>query len=192
MKKLLVLMLVVVLVSAAFAKITFWTTEVESDRMQRIRALATIFKAQTGIDVEVVPVEENDLLKQIPIAKNAGTLPDLLEGGIEPMILLGSQNFLDEDLATKIINDFGDIYNGAARMLSNGAGKYYGIPFTAWVQGIWYRKDMFASQDLGDPVTWYNIALAAKVLNNPKKVFMVLFYLKKLTLMQNKYLQKLL
>ncbi|MBM7558882.1 ABC transporter substrate-binding protein [Marinitoga litoralis] len=169
MKKLLVLMLVVILVSSVFAKITFWTTEVESNRMQRIRALATIFKAQTGIEVEVVPVEENDLLKQIPIAKNAGTLPDLLEGGIEPMLLLGSENFLDEDLATKIIMDFGDVYDGAARMLSNGEGKYYGIPFHAWVQGIWYRKDMFASQDLGDPITWYNIALAAKVLNDPAK-----------------------
>ncbi|KAF2956614.1 extracellular solute-binding protein [Marinitoga sp. 38H-ov] len=169
MKKLLVLMLAVILVSSVFAKITFWTTEVESNRMQRIRALATIFKAQTGIEVEVVPVEENDLLKQIPIAKNAGTLPDLLEGGIEPILLLGSENFLDEDLATKIIMDFGDVYNGAARMLNNGEGKYYGIPFHAWVQGIWYRKDMFASQDLGDPISWYNIALAAKVLTNPDK-----------------------
>jgi multiple sugar transport system substrate-binding protein len=169
MKKSAIFIVLALLVAFAFADITFWTTEVESNRMARINALAQIFEAKTGIHVKVVPIQENDLLKQIPIAKESGTLPDLLEGGIEPVMLLGSEGLMDKNLATKIINDFGDIYQGASRLLSDGHGKYFAVPFHAWVQGIWYRKDWFAKQDLGDPISWHNILLAAKVLNNPKK-----------------------
>ncbi len=169
MKKLALIVIVLLVVSFAFADIVFWTTEVESNRMARINALAQIFEAKTGINVKVVPIQENDLLKQIPIAKQSGTLPDVLEGGIEPTMLLGSEGLMDEALATKIIKDFGDVYQGASRLLSNGHGGYFAVPFHAWVQGIWFRKDWFASQDLGDPISWHNILLAAKVLNNPKK-----------------------
>lgn len=169
MKKVLVLLLVLVLfASLATAKIIFWTTEVESNRMQRIRALATLFRAKTGIVVEVVPVEENDLLRQIPIARASGTLPDVIEGGIEPMLLLGSEGLLNEDLAAEIINEFGDIYTGASRLLSNGKGGYFAIPFHAWVQGIWYRKDMFAEKNLTPPISWYDILTAAREIHDPE------------------------
>ncbi|MBO8167415.1 MAG: carbohydrate ABC transporter substrate-binding protein [Kosmotoga sp.] len=169
MRKVLVIALLVILVaSIAFtAKITFWTTEVESNRLQRIRTLATLFKIRYGVEVEVVPVEENDLLKQIPIAKASGTLPDVIEGGIEPMLLLGSEGLLAEKLATDIINEFGDVYTGASRLLSNGSGGYYAIPFHAWVQGIWYRKDMFDAKGLKAPIAWEDILKAAKELNDP-------------------------
>ncbi len=169
MKKISIIIVAVLLVSFAFADITFWTTEVESNRMARINALASIFEAKTGIHVKVVPIQENDLLKQIPVAKESGTLPDVLEGGIEPMLLLGSEGLMDKTLATKIIKDFGDIYEGASRLLSDGHGEYFAVPFHAWVQGIWFRKDWFAKQDLGDPISWHNILLAARVLNDPKK-----------------------
>ncbi|BBE30302.1 ABC transporter substrate-binding protein [Tepiditoga spiralis] len=169
MKKLIVLIIVLSISLFVFSKtITFWTTETESDRQQRINALATIFEAQTGIEVKVVPIQENDLLKQIPVAKNSGTLPDLLEGGIEPLLLLASSGYMNEDLTSKIIKDFGDVYPGASRLLSNGKSNF-GIPFHAWVQGIWYRKDWFDGKDLGYPLSWHNILTAAKSLNNPAK-----------------------
>ncbi|OAA30621.1 ABC transporter substrate-binding protein [Kosmotoga arenicorallina S304] len=169
MKKLLVVALMLLLVaSIAFtAKITFWTTETESNRLQRIRTLATLFKVRYGVEVEVVPVEENDLLRQIPIAKASGTLPDVIEGGIEPMLLLGSEGLLEEKLATDIINEFGDIYTGASRLLSNGKGGFFAVPFHAWVQGIWYRKDMLEAKGLEAPLTWDSILKAAKELHDP-------------------------
>jgi multiple sugar transport system substrate-binding protein len=169
MKKLILVFVLLLVITFAFSDIVFWTTEVESNRMARINALAQIFEAKTGINVKVVPIQENDLLKQIPIAKQSGTLPDVLEGGIEPTMLLGSEGLMDEKLATKIINDFGDVYQGVSRLMSDGKGGYFAVPFHAWVQGIWYRKDWFASQYLGDPISWHNILLAAKVLNDPKK-----------------------
>ncbi len=169
-KSFLVFALVTLIVGAIFAQsITFWTTEVESNRMQRIQALATIFQAQTGIKVNVVPVEENALFTRIIASKAAGTLPDIMEAGIEPFLLLGSEGLMDTQLNAEVINYFGDIYAGVKRLLSAGNGKYYGIPFHAWVQGIWYHKNWFDSKNLGAPTTWYNILEAAKELNDPAK-----------------------
>ncbi|WP_036223678.1 ABC transporter substrate-binding protein [Mesoaciditoga lauensis] len=169
-KSLLVIALVTLVITGLFAQsITFWTTETESNRMQRIQALATIFQAKTGISVTIVPVQENDLFSRLAASKAAGTLPDVMEAGIEPLLLLGSEGLMDTQLNAKIINDFGDIYNGVKKLLYAGNGNYYGIPFHAWVQGIWYHKDWFKANDLGDPTTWYNILEAAKKLNDPSK-----------------------
>lgn len=168
MKKLLVLLTVLLVGLLVMSEtISYWTTQVESDRQQRIKALAQIFEAQTGIKVEVVPIEENEILKQIPIAQKSNTLPDVIEGGISPMLLLGSQGFMDKELDTKIINDLGDIYTGAKRLLSDGEGNYFAVPFSAWVQGIWYRKDWIEPRSLGEPVSWYNLLTAVKALNDP-------------------------
>lgn len=170
MKRLLILVFLVLLIAGltTATTITFWHTQVETERAERIRALATIFKATTGIDVEIVPVEENDLLTQIPVAKASGTLPDVIEGGIEPMLLLGSEGILSASAAAEIIEEFGDIYKGASRLLSDGMGGYYAVPFHAWVQGIWYHKDSFEAKNLEDPLTWYNILTAAKELHDPE------------------------
>src|SRR6056297_2794913 len=168
MKKLLVVMTVLLVGLLVMSDtITFWTTQVESDRQQRIKALAQIFESQTGHKIEIVPIEENEILRQIPLAQKSNTLPDVTEGGISPMLLLGSQGFMDVELNTKIIEDLGDVYAGAERLLSNGKGNHFAIPFSAWVQGIWYRKDWIEPRSLGEPTSWYNLLTAVKALNNP-------------------------
>ncbi|MGM0640679.1 MAG: ABC transporter substrate-binding protein [Thermotogota bacterium] len=168
MKKFLVLITVLLVGLLVMSEtITFWTTQVESGRQQRIKALASIFESQTGHKIEIVPIEENEILRQIPLAQKSNTLPDVTEGGISPMLLLGSQGFMDVELNTKIIEDLGDIYSGAERLLSDGKGNHFAIPFSAWVQGIWYRKDWTEPRSLGEPTSWYNLLTAAKALNNP-------------------------
>lgn len=169
MEKFYLLIMIFVLSISVMAELTFWTTETESNRQTRIKALATIYEAQTGIKVNVVPIEENDLMTQIPVAKNSGTLPDILEAGIEPLLLLASENFMDKDLNTKIVDSFGDIYPGAKKLLSDADGSSFAVPFHAWVQGLWYRKDWFEPRDLGNPYSWHNILTAAKALNDPAK-----------------------
>ncbi len=169
-KSLLVIAILTLAITGLLAQsITFWTTETESNRMQRIQALATIFQAKTGINVKVVPVQENDLFSRLAASKAAGTLPDIMEAGIEPLVLLGTEGLMDTKLNAKVINDFGDIYTGVKRLLYAGNGKYYGIPFHAWVQGIWYHKNWFSKKGLAAPISWYNILEAAKELNDPAK-----------------------
>jgi ABC-type glycerol-3-phosphate transport system substrate-binding protein len=45
--------------AAAETQITFWTTEVERDRLEIQKRIAGDFTRATGIGVRVVPVDEN-------------------------------------------------------------------------------------------------------------------------------------
>jgi len=49
------------------------------------------------------------------------------------------------------------------------AGKYYGLPFHGWVQGIWYRADWFKKAGLNPPATWEDILKAAKTFYKPEQ-----------------------
>ncbi len=41
----------------------FWTTEEQPERLAKQQEMAAQFKAETGTDVEVIPVSENDLAR---------------------------------------------------------------------------------------------------------------------------------
>jgi len=73
----------------------------------------------------------------------------------------------------------GDVYEGVSRLMKAPDGGYYGVPFHAWVQGIWYKANLFEERDLGAPTSWYNILTAAKALNDPANGFYGLILPKK-------------
>jgi len=45
------------------------------------------------------------------------------------------------------------------------------VPIDSWVQGIWYRKDLFEEAGLNPPQTWDDIMAAAKHFNKPAEGF---------------------
>ena len=68
MKKILILLFAFsLLANTSFAGITFWTTEVQPARMEKQKEMAKAFEAKTGISVEVIPVEEKDLGKELQL-----------------------------------------------------------------------------------------------------------------------------
>ena len=153
------------------ATIEFWTTETQSDRVKTIQLLMDIFEAlNPDIKTKLIPVDENDLPSQIAAAAAAGTLPHIIEAGSELTIAFGEEGMLDVSLASRIVKQVGEkrFYKGALEMLSaSDKGKYYGLPYHGWVQGIWYRKDWFEKEKLNPPDTWQNILAAAKALHKP-------------------------
>ncbi|MBO8160709.1 MAG: extracellular solute-binding protein [Thermosipho sp. (in: Bacteria)] len=173
MKKLFMVLLLVFVFSISFSasKIVFWHTQVEESRQKVINQLAETFSIETGIEVEVVAVEENEMFSKLAAAKAAGTLPDIIEAGAETILSLGSDGLLDTILPTRFINNSGwTFYEGAARfVMSPDGNNYYAVPYHGWVQGIWYRKDWFEEAGLEPPVTWEAILNAARYFNNPDK-----------------------
>ena len=155
------------------ATIEFWTTETQSDRVRTIQLLMDTFQAlNPGTEVKLIPVDENDLPSQVAAAAAAGTLPHIIEGGSELTISFGEEGILDVPLTSQIIQQVGEkrFYRGALKMLSAPEkGKYYGLPYHGWVQGIWYRKDWFKEKGLNPPDTWENILKAAKALHKPEE-----------------------
>jgi multiple sugar transport system substrate-binding protein len=154
------------------ATIEFWTTETQSDRVKTIQLLMDTFQAlNPDTTVKLIPVDENDLPSQMAAAAAAGTLPHIIEAGSELTISFGEEGILDVPLTSQIIKQIGEkrFYKGALKMLSApDKGKYYGLPYHGWVQGIWYRKDWFKKKGLNPPDTWENILKAAKALHKPE------------------------
>ncbi|MFC1494985.1 ABC transporter substrate-binding protein [Thermodesulfobacteriota bacterium] len=151
--------------------IEFWTTETQSDRVKTIQLLLDTFQAlNPGITTKLIPVDENDIPHQIAAAAAAGTLPHIIETGSELTIALGEEGILDLSLSSQLVKRIGEkrFFKGALKMLSAPEdGKYYGLPYHGWVQGIWYRKDWFEKAGLDPPDTWDNILKAAEVLHKP-------------------------
>ncbi len=153
-------------------KIEFWTTETQSDRMSTIQLLADTFQATNpGIEVVIVPVDENDMPKQIASASAAGRMPALAEFSSDNALAFGAENILDIDAATAIINSVGknEYYAGTLKLLESSAGKYYAMPYHGWIQGIWYRSDWFKEAGLAPPTTWEAFEKAAKHFYQPDK-----------------------
>lgn len=154
------------------AAIEFWTTETQSDRVKTIQLLIDTFQAlNPGINVKLIPVDENDLPSQIAAAAAAGALPNIIEAGSELIISFGEEGMLDVPLSSEIVKQIDEkrFYKGALKMLSAPEkGRYYGLPFHGWIQGIWYRKDWFEKEGLKPPDTWENILRAARVFHKPE------------------------
>ncbi|MFC1533283.1 ABC transporter substrate-binding protein [Thermodesulfobacteriota bacterium] len=157
--------------SVSAATIEFWTTETQSDRMKTIQLLMDSFQAlNPDIIVKLVPVDENDMPFQMAAASAARSLPGLIEVSSELAMAFGEEGILDITGTTGMVNKIGKdrFYRGALKMVeTRTAGKYYGLPYHGWIQGIWYRADWFKKAGLEPPDTWESILKAAKTFYKP-------------------------
>ncbi|MDY7032153.1 MAG: extracellular solute-binding protein [Thermodesulfobacteriota bacterium] len=153
--------------------IHFWTSEVEQDRIQVQEKLAERFEASNpNVDVRIVPVDENVLPEKVAAAKAAGSLPNVMEVGLVRISTYAAAGVFNTGAATEVINELGKdtFYKGPLELCRNPRGEgYAAIPIDGWIQGIWYRKDLFREKGLSKPITWQNILNAAKAFNHPEK-----------------------
>lgn len=166
--------LLMTLVPFAFAQsqITFWTTEVEQDRLTMQKDLAQAFSVKTGITVRVVPVQENLLRAKITAAYAAWSLPDVLFHPIEYTIGWAEEGILDTGAATDLVNRLGKQTFGQGPLnLVRVSGGYAAVPIDGWGQLLLYRKDLFKDKNLQVPNTWDRILKAAEAIHNPPLIW---------------------
>jgi multiple sugar transport system substrate-binding protein len=153
------------------AEFEFWTTETQSERMSTIQLLVDTFAAlNPQLKVTPVPVDENDMPKQVAASSAAGTLPAIAEFGSENALAFGAEGLLDVEANTDLINSLGKnrFYSGTLKLLeTTQKGSYYAIPYHGWIQGIWYRSDWFEKEGLEPPSSWEAIEKAAKTFYKP-------------------------
>jgi len=156
----------------AFAKteIEYWTTQTEQERAEVIRDIARRFEEDNpNYTVNVVTVQENDIPTKLAAGMAANKLPEIVEMGAENILKLGAEGMIDTKSVNEVIEVIGrdDFYDGALQMLKNPEGGQFGIPMHGWVQGIWYRTDLFEEKGLEPPTSWDNILKAAEEFYNP-------------------------
>ena len=165
---------VLAMASAATAQdtIRFWTTEEQPERLQRQEAMAADFTAETGIEVQVIPVTESDLGTRATAAFAAGDLPDVIYHTLQYALPWYDAGILDADAATEVIESLGaDTFASGALDMATVEDGWASVPVDGWTQMIVYRADLFEEQGLEPPTTYDNVRAAIEALHNPPGMF---------------------
>ena len=169
-----VLFLAALLVSTGVARageLRLWSTETAPERLAIISYLSDLFGAlNADVTVTFTSVPDEQLLERLG-SVDADRAPALIHTVGEFLALLGANRRIDDVAATQLVDSLGraSFFDGALGMLasSSGPGSVWGIPYHGWVQGLWYRHDMFSKAGLGAPKNWDDIEAAAKALHDP-------------------------
>ena len=155
-------------------KLTFWTPEVEPDRLAIQAALTERFTAATGIEVDVAPVEEGELASRIVAAAAADALPDVLFLPLDLVITLSENEILDAAAATAAIAALGEATFAAGPLsLVAVQDQFAAVPADGWGQLLLYRQDLFAENNLAEPNTWDAILTAAQTLHSAPELWSI-------------------
>jgi multiple sugar transport system substrate-binding protein len=154
--------------TAGSSKIVVWTGDTIPDRVTATQDIIDAFTAETGIEVELVGVEEDQFNQTLISAAAAGTLPDVV--GSQPLAAvrtLSANDLLNTDAAAAIIEDLGaDTFAQSALDLTREGDTQLAVPTDAWSQLLFYRKDLFDAAGLAAPETYEDIMAAAEALDS--------------------------
>jgi len=147
--------------------ITIWTLEDVQDRIERTKAMAEAFTAAWGLEVEIVPIAEDQFDQVLTAAAADDSLPD----AIAALSLAGAQSLnvnelLNTHMSADIVQSLGaDTFADGALALTQVDGQQLGVPSDAWVQLLLYRTDLFEAAGLEAPASWDTLQAAATSLN---------------------------
>ncbi|MFK7889409.1 MAG: ABC transporter substrate-binding protein [Granulosicoccus sp.] len=129
------------------------------------------WKELTGIDVKVIEVSTAEMFTKILQEHRAGTgaydalnvipswLPDLaIAGALEPL-----DPFIDKYGYREELQDIGAVYRDNQMTYD---GTVYGLPDDGDVFLMYYRKDIFAENNIEPPTTWAEFAEIGQILTD--------------------------
>ncbi|GAA2428730.1 ABC transporter substrate-binding protein [Streptomyces macrosporus] len=148
-------------------RITVWSQENLPPRMAATNEVVDRFEKETGIEVELVGVDEGQLPQLIMSAAAAGRLPDVI--GAVPMgqvWQMYGNGLLDTRVGEKVVEDLGrETFDANALRLTADDGTRLAVPSDAWLQLLVYRKDRLRQEGLPVPDTYDRLLKAAAALD---------------------------
>jgi multiple sugar transport system substrate-binding protein len=146
--------------------LTFWSAFYTPEAVAALQEVMAGFTEQTGIEVEVIGMQETQMAETITSAAASGQLPDVLLHAMDRTIGWVDQGLLDVDAATEILNELGtDTFNQGALSYIEVEGGYGAVPTDGWGQMLYYRTDLFEEASLPVPDTYDRILQAAQALH---------------------------
>ncbi|MEH1166767.1 extracellular solute-binding protein [Micromonospora sp. CPCC 205539] len=148
-------------------KITVWSLEDVADRVTATKAIIADFTAQTGIQVELVTVNEDQFPSLIAANAAAGDLPDVVGSvSLAGIRTIAGNELLHDSANAEIVEQLGrQTFSPRALELTSDDGKQLSVPSDGWGQLLVYRKDLFDAAGLPAPDTYEKITAAAAKLN---------------------------
>lgn len=153
-------------------QISLWTMEVQPSRLEVQRNIGERFEEQTGISLEVVPVEENRLNERVTAAFSAGNLPDTVYHALDMTLGWADAGILDTVAASDTVQSLGqDTFSSGALNLVSWRDGHAAVPLDGWPQLIVYRQDLFQENGLAPPTSFENMRAAIEALHNPTDMY---------------------
>ncbi|MEV1128431.1 extracellular solute-binding protein [Agromyces sp. NPDC049794] len=147
--------------------ITFWVQEDLPDRVAATQEIVDAFTAESGIEVELVSVAEDQFSQLITAAAAAGDLPDVIGGISLPQVRTLSANELIDTAAVGAVVDSLDrsTFSEKALELTAEGDTQLAVPSESWTQMLYYRTDLFEAAGLEAPDSYDAILEAAETLD---------------------------
>jgi multiple sugar transport system substrate-binding protein len=156
--------------------LVFWSAEDNTDRIEATQAIIDSFTQETGIEVDLVAIAEQDLATQITAAVAGDTLPDVF-GALSLGFThsLAADGLADQAANAAVVDALGrDTFSQSALDLVTTADGLAGVPSDSWAQLLVYRRDLFDAAGLEAPTTYDTILAAAEELNTGDQAGIVL------------------
>jgi len=148
--------------------LTVWTLENLPDRLAATQTIVDAFTADTGVEVELVGIDEDQFNQLITTAAAAGDLPDVVGAlSLAGVRTLSANELLDTEAAGAVVEALGeDTFFPRALELTREGDAQLSVPSDGWAQLLLYRQDLFDAAGLAAPDTYEAITAAAQALDS--------------------------
>jgi len=148
--------------------LTVWIVEDLPDRVDATQAVVDDFTADSGVDVELVAVAEDQFNQVLTSNAAAGDLPDVI--GALPLgqvRTLSANELVDTAAVGEVIDNLdAATFSESALELTADGDSQLAVPSESWVQLLVYRKDLFDKAGLAAPETYDDVLAAAEELDS--------------------------
>lgn len=124
--------------------LVLWQNSTTGDGMQYWQDTAAAFEAETGIKVEVVSIQNEEMDGKLQTALNSGDAPDVF-------MARGGGKLADVVAADQVMKLDGKLSEGTLDAMSGSLsafsidGATYGVPTAVLPEGFFYSEDLFAA-----------------------------------------------
>ncbi|GAA3089213.1 extracellular solute-binding protein [Pseudonocardia yunnanensis] len=153
-------------------RITVWTADTLPDRVAATQAIIARFTQQTGVQVELVGVDEDQFNQLLTSSAAAGELPDVIGSiPLSSVRTLATNDLVNAEATAAVVDALGaDTFDQRALELTRDGDRQLAVPSEAWSQLLYYRRDLFDAAGLPAPTTYADILSAARTLTRDGRV----------------------
>ncbi|NJC21032.1 multiple sugar transport system substrate-binding protein [Arthrobacter pigmenti] len=146
------------------------TTDTIPDRVAATEEIIAGFEEETGIQVELVGVAEDQFNQVLTSGAAAGDLPDVIGSiGLTQVRTLGANDLVNTQAVQEVLETLGEeTFSERALELNRDGEELLAIPSESWLQLLYYRTDLFEEAGLAAPETYEDILAAAEALDSPE------------------------
>jgi multiple sugar transport system substrate-binding protein len=154
----------------ASGSLVVWTLENLPDRVTAQEEIAAAFTEESGIEVELVAIDEDQFNQLLTSSAAAGELPDVVGAlSLAGVQALAANELVNSDVATAVVEELGaDTFSEQALELTRNGDTQLAVPSDGWAQLLLYRQDLFDAAGLAAPETYEDILAAAQALDSPE------------------------